>query len=452
MEKKTIAQQLRERKYTIPSNLEWAAYAFLARLPFFGPKYHVHETVIDDPSECKGPCFIIWNHQSRRDYLFLKNIVAPRKFNMVAGYSEFSRAKFTWLFKRAHVLPKKNFVNDPVGIRAITNIIKQGGCVAFSPEGSSSVYGCQQPIVPGTGRFLQFFRVPVYFMHLEGAYLTSHKVCIQDRVGRINASIKLLFSPEDLKNMTPAEIDDKINEVFWHDDYEWNKTARIKYKTKKNACARLDDLIYKCPKCGAEFSIDAKGDKIYCTKCGNGGSMNDYYDFTPLIEDAKLPVSPSAWVAWQRIQVINEIRKDPNFSYKVKVKVGELPKYKPIKNNNVISLPCGEGEVTFDHTGIHFVGVKHGEEWKFDLSYQVYYTILIENECNVFSFYVNDDYYDFIPDVKGTVGKVLLVVEEMHRLHVNNWKNYRWNSYMYHGTELASDDDNYEENMKKLFL
>ena len=449
--KKTISEQLKARKYTIPSFLEWKAYAFLARLPFFGPKYHVHEEIIDDPNECKGPCFIIWNHQSRRDYLFLKNIVAPKKFNMVAGNSEFYRKKFSWLFKRAHVLPKRNFVSDPTGLRAMTTIIKQGGCVAFSPEGSSSVYGCQQPIVPGTGRFLQFFRVPVYFMHLEGAYLTSHKVCIDDRVGKINASIRLLFSPEDLKKMTPKEIDDKINEVMWHDDYEWNKTARVKFKTKKNACNRLDDLIYKCPKCGKEFCIVAKGDKIYCTECGSGGSLDDYYDFYKLTDDSKLPVSPSAWMAWQRIQIINEIRKDPNYKFEVHCKMGELPKYKLIKDNNKISLPCGEGTLSFDHEGIHFKGIKHGEPFDFNLSYEVYYTILIENECDIISFYVGEDYYDFKPDTK-CVGKMLLIVEEMHRLHVNNWKNYPWNAYMYHGTELEEANDDYKEKLDKLFL
>ena len=37
---------------------------------------------------------------------------------------------------------------------------------------------------------------------------------------------------------------------------------------------------------------------------------------------------------------------------------------------------------------------------------------------------------------------MLLIVEEMHRLHVNNWKNYPWNAYMYHGTELEEANDN----------
>ncbi|MCQ2776483.1 MAG: hypothetical protein MJ217_02020 [Bacilli bacterium] len=451
-EQKTIEQKLREKKYTIASNLEWLAYGIVARMPFFGPKYKVHYKVIDNPGEAKDGCFLIWNHQSRRDYLFLKNLISPTKFNMVAGFPEFNRKKFTWLFNRAHVIPKKSFGSfDPVGLKAMTSIIKQGGCVAFSPEGCSSVYGCQQPIVPGTARFLQFFKKPVYFMHLEGAYLTSTKVCIQDRPGRINASVRLLFSPEDLAKMSPDEIDAKINEVMWHDDYEWNKTARIKYKTKKNACNRLDDLIYKCPKCGAELTISANGDRIECTNCGNGATLDDYYDFHPFNNECKIPVSPSAWFAYQRMEIIKEIRNNVDFSMKVNVEVGELPKYKPIKKNNINSLPCGNGVMIFDHQGIHFEGVKHDEPWKFDLSYESMFTILIENECDCMSFYVNNEYFEFKPDQK-LVGKCLLVTEEMHRLHFNVWKNYPWNSYMYHGTELESENDNYEENVGKIFL
>ena|GEM_PF-5148823 len=30
-------------------------------------------------------------------------------------------------------------------------------------------------------------------------------------------------------------------------------------------------------------------------------------------------------------------------------------------------------------------------------------------------------------------GKVILLTEEMHRLHVNTWKNFPWYSRMYEG-------------------
>ena len=98
-QKLTIAEQLNKRQYKTPSSITWFFYALLARSPFFGPKYHVTYKKIDDINKYKGPAFIIWNHQSRRDYLFLKNLIAPHKFNMLAGYQEFFRKKFTWLFK-----------------------------------------------------------------------------------------------------------------------------------------------------------------------------------------------------------------------------------------------------------------------------------------------------------------------------------------------------------------
>ena len=231
-EKLTIKEQLNKRQYKTPTGLTWFFYACLARSPFFGPKYHVTYKKIDDINKYKGPAFIIFNHQSRRDYLFVKNLIAPHKFNMVASYQEFFRKKFTFLFKVAQVLPKKMFTNDPKGIRAIDSIIKQGGTVAFSPEGTSSIFGHNQPIVTGTGRFLKYYGVPVYFMKLEGSYLTSHKVDINDRIGKVNATLSLLFTPEQLKEMPWEEIDNKINEAFHHDDYKWNKVQHIKYKSK----------------------------------------------------------------------------------------------------------------------------------------------------------------------------------------------------------------------------
>ena len=241
-QKLTIAEKLAKREYKTPSNLVWFGYKILSNLPFFAPKYHPTYKIIDDPRKEEGPCFIVWNHLSRRDYLFLKKIIAPKKFNMVAGYSEFFRKKFYKLFEYCKIIPKKNFTNDPVGIRGINKVIKSGGCVAFSPEGMSSIYGHNQPVVPGTGRFLQFYGVPVYFMKLEGAYLTSHKTDIKDRIGKVNVSIQKLFTPKDLKEMTPDEIEKVLNQAFKHDDYEWNKTARVKFKIKNRAAYNLETI------------------------------------------------------------------------------------------------------------------------------------------------------------------------------------------------------------------
>ena len=48
------------------------------------------------------------------------------------------------------------------------------------------------------------------------------------------------------------------------------------------------------------------------------------------------------------------------------------------------------------------------------------------------------EYFDIFPKHQ-TVGKFSLLVEEMHRYHVNTYKNFKWNEWMYEGMELGID-------------
>ena len=436
--KMTIDDELKARDYKTPSKFVWFFYNILAHMPFFNGKYHVEYKKIDDINDCKGPAFIIWNHLSRRDYLFIKNVTHPKRYNMVAGYSEFHRSHLAWLFKIVKVIPKKNFSNDLLSIRAMTKVIKNNGTIAFSPEGMSSIYGCNQPIVPGTGRFLQFFHIPIYFVKLEGSYLTSNKVDITDRPGKVTCTIYKLFDGEDLLKMTPEEIENRINEEFRFNDYAWNKTARIKFKSHGKNTSHLNDLIYKCPKCGKEFSIECEGNDIYCKECGYGATLNDYYDMIPLHEGDKMFDNPTEWFQWQRQVIIDEIRKDPNYTYKVRVKLGKLLNTRYLKKMKLSEI-CGEGELIIDHAGIHYRSTKDGKEWQADMPYKTYYTGVIENDCTILSMYIDEVYYDFTPET-NCMGKILLLIEEMHRYHYNTWKNFPWNDYMYEGKELGIDN------------
>lgn len=55
----------------------------------------------------------------------------------------------------------------------------------------------------------------------------------------------------------------------------------------------MHQLLFWCPKCGGELTMESCGDSIRCKKCGNGGHLNEYYD---LIPDAgsELPERPRA--------------------------------------------------------------------------------------------------------------------------------------------------------------
>ncbi len=427
-EKESLQKQLSKRKMKVPNKIINFFYHFLFRT-FVMPKYRPHIKVIDKVSDCKGACFLIWNHLSRLDHGYLMSAAYPRPLSIVAGYNEFFRSHLHTVFKLMRIVPKKNFAYDPGGIKAMNSIIRQGGCLAFSPEGTSSITGINQPVVAGTGHFIRHFKIPVYYMELRGQYLTCTKVCLDERYGRTEGELRLLFTPEDLERMTDDEVENKINELFKHDDYEWGKQNHIKWKNNGQMARQLNDMLYKCPKCGAEFTLSCEGNVIRCEKCGNGASINDYYEFVPLDDTCVLPESPSVWVQNQRQDIIREIRADNKYSFTEHVKMGYLPEDHLVKNKQLGEM-CGEGDLTFDHDGIHYRGTKLGKPFDFDLTYTAIFQPSIVTDLTNFCLYVNLEFHVFYPE-HHTTGKILLITEEMHRLHVNTWKNFPWFDYMY---------------------
>ena len=427
--KKTLQQQVATRNYKRPNKfIWWFLVHFIA--PIVMKQYGKQKlTVKDDIDKYKGAKFIIYNHQSRFDWVNIVKMTKGRRINFVIGYNEFFRSHFKLIFKLVRSIPKKNFTQDIVSVKAMAKIIKDGGIVCFSPEGMSSITGHSQPIAPGTGKFLKHFGVPIYAMKSQGAYLVNHKVCLDNRQGMMEAELCCLISPEDLQKLTPEEIDAKINEYLWQDDYDWNFEKKYHFKHMENATSHFEDLAYYCPKCGKEFGIVTKGNKIRCEHCGNGATLDDQYMFHPF-ENAVIPMSLSKWVDLERHNEYLRIKSDPNYEFIVEDCVlGELPKYKYIKPKKT-SIPCGKGTVKVNHQGFYFDGERDGKPFNFMLTYDKFWTLVIVTDCTFTGIYVNGEYLDIIPP-KPVIGKLLLMVEEFSRFHFNVWPNFPWMKHIY---------------------
>jgi len=430
--KRTIEERISRRNYKRPNRfIWWFLRAFL--IPGLAKKYHV-EPIYDDEIKKqfladKGPKFIVYNHQSRFDYISDALLAYPERMNFVIGYNEFYRKKFHVIFNLVHAVPKKNFTSDLLFARNIYNLIKQNATMIFSPEGMSSITGHNQPIVPKTGKFLKRYKVPVYCISQQGGFLSSPKVCNEDRIGKIVSKMTLLLSKEDLERLSEEEIQERVNEAIWTDDYEWNKKEQIQYKHKGELCKNYEDLMYRCPKCGAELEMEAHDNIIRCKKCGCGTISDDTYTMHPLTKDSIVPESPSIWVDEERKIEYQRIKSDPNYSFEENVTIGCLPKYKFLKHNKT-THECGKGKVTIDHSGFHFVGERDNKPYSFDLTYEDIHTLVVITDCTFFGLYVQGEYLDFYPE-RRSVGKMLLMVEEFARFHVNSWPNLKRLDWIY---------------------
>ena len=182
--------------------------------------------------------------------------------------------------------------------------------------------------------------------------------------------------------------------------------------------------------------MKGEGDKITCSNCGNGATMDDYYQFHPF-KDAVIPKSPFDWVENQRMDIIKEIRENPDYYFEDECQIGNLDEYKLVGKNKT-SFIVGSGKLRIDHKGMHYKGTRNGEPYEFTADYKNLYTLITAVDASFFNFYLNGEYFDVFPKHQ-TVGKICLLVEEMHRYHVNTYKNFKWNDYMYKGMELGID-------------
>lgn len=430
MQKKlTIAENLSKRTYKRPKLFFWRFLINFIANPVLLPKHHLKTEIIDDIKDCDGPCFVIYNHQSRMDYLYVGKCCSFTPLNYLVAYNEFFRKKFKFVFKLMNCIPKKNFAIDVDSMNAINSIIKQNGAICFAPEGITSIVGHNQPAVAGTGKFLKHFNIPVYICKIHGAFLSSNKTRIIEKDGPVFARFSLLFSKEDLENQSEEEIQEQVDKALWTDEYEWNKRRHFMYKSKGKICENLHDLLYKCPKCGVEFEMVGEKNKIYCKHCGNGAYQDDYYVFHPFSSNCVIPESISKWADDERKFVYNEIKSDENFVFEFDAKLGTLPKYKYLRKEETSEI-TGDGHIKIDHNGFTYKGTKEGREFNFTMSYYELTTVYMVKDVSYFSFYRNGEYLDFYPD-KHITFKVLLIIEEMHRLHINKWKNFPWMEEIY---------------------
>ncbi len=420
MGKDTIDKKLHERKLKSPPKF---IYNVLGRVwaILYNKRLNVHVTDNIGIKDIKDNFIVVSNHASRLDYIYVGIPFLPHTLNFVSGYNEFFRSHLAGILRFLQVIPKKNFTADIYTVKEVSRVLRNGGNVMIFPEGMSSISGSNQPVALGSGKFIKHFNLPVYYCKISGGYLTNTKYNLEERPGRVDVTIDKLFSPEDLKAMTPDEIDDKLNEALYHDDYEWNKTARVKFKSKEGIANNMEDLLFRCPRCGKEFSMKGKGDRIYCEECGNGATVNEYYDLIPFDEKCVIPKTPKVWFDEERAIVKKEVENE-NFVLEEEIELAELPKHSMIKNQDT-GIVTGRGILKLTRKGLSFDGTRDGKPFSFFVDSKNLPTYGMCTDVNFFYTFVDGEYFEFRPKYRHTA-KWLLATEEIHRLNGGKWQNY----------------------------
>ena len=380
---------------------------------------NTHFTYRAHPAEESGPIVMIANHASRVDYQFTAPPCYPKKLNYVVGYNEFFRFPTSLLLPAMQVIPKKNFTPDAHALRQILRVIASGGNICLMPEGMSSITGMAQPVIPGGAKLLKKLGVPVYYSKISGGYLTYTKHCLDRRKGRIEVTVDRMFTAEQLKALSVAEIEDTMNRLLAHDDYIWNSKAQVRFSGRGQMAKRLDTLLYLCPKCGALYEMDCEGNLMRCRRCGNAVELDETYRLHPVGESV-CPALVTDWTILERERAAAEVRK-PDFCHSGRVRVGVLPEHRPLKGD-ATSLIRGEGTLTLDRGGLHFDGVLEDRPFSFTLESAQLPTYGMCTDISRFYTFVDGRFLEFYPE-KGDVLLWDHLTEELHRAQGGKWQN-----------------------------
>ena len=417
---RTIDEKLSARRIHTPPKLLYAPLMLASRV--LAALSHTHFTYRAYPGREPGPIVMIANHASRVDYQFTALPCLPKRLNYVVGYNEFFRFPTNLLLPAMQVIPKKNFTPDVRAIRGILSAVAAGGSVCFMPEGMSSITGMAQPVMPGSGKLLKKLGLPVYYSKISGAYLTYTKHCLRQRTGRIEVTVDRMFTPEALASMSEGEVEETMNRLLAHDDYIWNKTARVRYRGRGRMAEKLDTLLYLCPRCGARYRMETSGNTMRCAACGNTVELDERYDLRP-VGDSACPPLVTDWTLLERERAAEEVRR-PSFRHSGRVRVGVLPERRPLFGS-ATSTVCGEGELSLDREGLHFRGTLRGEPYRFDLTSAQVPSFGMCTDISRFYTFVDGRFLEFYPE-DGDVLWWDHLTEELHRAQGGKWQNTKY--------------------------
>jgi len=303
----------------------------------------------DIVKDIKGPAIIVATHTCDEDHILSALTLYPIRPTYVVSEHFMHNPSTARLLKLMHVITKRMFTSDAATIMNIMRAKREGSVIVIFPEGRLSCYGHTLHVADGTAELIKKLGIDLYAWKAEGAYLTFPKWRDKgdSRVGKINASVKLLLSAEEIAAKDVSEIKEITEKAILHDDEA--AMRGIEY-TCEDMARGVDKILFKCPNCLKEDAITSGENHIRC-ECGLDAELDSFY---------RLSGAPfksiNEWFEWQQNSI--DIENEQLYS---KVRLGCC------KCDGFMDGCAGEGEIYLDKDVFKLSGTLHGEKIEFSV-------------------------------------------------------------------------------------
>lgn len=298
--------------------------------------------------DIKGPAIVVGTHTCDQDHILSALTLYPIRPTYIVSEHFIRNKRTARLLKLMHVITKKMFTPDVSTIMNILRAKKENAVIVIFPEGRLSCYGRTLPVTDGTAELIKKLGVNLYAWKAEGAYLTFPKWRNKgdNRPGKINSSVKLLLSADEVAEKSVDEISEITEAAILHDDEV--AMDGIEYKSETMA-EGVERVLFKCPKCLKEDEITTAGNHIRCS-CGLDATLDTKYRLHGAPFD-----SVNKWFDWQQASLETE-----GGHLFTKARLGCCGE------DGFMDPSAGDGEVYIDKDKFTLTGVMHGEKIEFE--------------------------------------------------------------------------------------
>ena len=177
----------------------------------------------------KEPCLILMNHSSFTDLEIASHIFFPKRYGIVTTTDGFVGPVMRLLMPLLGCIPTQKFVSDMSLIRDMQYMLKEKKTsVLMFPEAGYSFDGTATVLPKKMGILLKKLDVPVVTVITKGAYFRQPLYNdLQKRKTSVLADVTCLVTREELKQLTVAELDAKLEEAFTFDNFRWQQENNV---------------------------------------------------------------------------------------------------------------------------------------------------------------------------------------------------------------------------------
>lgn len=269
---------------------------------FYGRRYFKKQARLVTDSALKSikpPYIVVANHAGFADVGGLIMEAYPNCINFVI--SETQIVKWPKTIYKMGILPKKQFSVDTSLIRDIKYVLDCGRIVAIYPEAKLSVVGTLNIIKPNIAKLIKLLKYPLVTVRFDGSYLNKPKWAADRRFVPIKVTARLAATREQISELSVQQLHNIIIDDLNCDDYAYQLENNIEISSP-HLSEGLEGVLYKCPNCGEEFAMSARGDTLTCQRCFAEVKQDK---FGRLVGGKFDKVTD--WYAWQRQCVDGEV-------------------------------------------------------------------------------------------------------------------------------------------------